>query len=42
MLDNFASKDMPGKQREIQDCVNKILAKVDPPPLRAADGADQT
>jgi hypothetical protein len=30
MLDTFASKDMPGKQREIQDCVDKILAKVDP------------
>ena len=32
MLDNFASKDMPGKQREIQDCVNQILAKVDSSP----------
>ena len=32
MLDNFASRDMPGKQREIQDCVNKILAKVDAEP----------
>jgi uncharacterized membrane protein len=30
MLDNFASKDMPGRQRHIQDCVDKILAKVDP------------
>jgi uncharacterized membrane protein len=37
ILDNFASKDMPGRQRDIQqrqeqvqDCVNKILAKVDP------------
>ncbi len=30
MLDTFASKDMPGRQREIQDCVDKILAKVDP------------
>jgi len=30
ILNNFASKDMPGKQREIQDCVDKILAKVDP------------
>jgi uncharacterized membrane protein len=30
MLDNFASKDMPGRQRDIQDCVDKILAKVDP------------
>ncbi len=32
ILDNFASKDMPGKQREIQDCVNQILAKVDQHP----------
>jgi uncharacterized membrane protein len=32
MLDNFASKDMPGRQHEIQDCVNRILAKVDPSP----------
>jgi hypothetical protein len=31
MLDNFASKDMPGTQREIQDCVNQILAKVGRP-----------
>jgi len=30
ILDNFASKDMPGRQRDIQDCVDKILAKVDP------------
>jgi uncharacterized membrane protein len=28
MLDNFASKDMPGKQNEIQACVNQILATV--------------
>jgi uncharacterized membrane protein len=28
MLDNFASKDMPGKQAEIQDTVSKILAVV--------------
>jgi uncharacterized membrane protein len=28
MLDNFASKDMPGTQREIQDCVNQILVRV--------------
>ena len=28
----FASRDMPGRQREIQDCVNKILAKVDSEP----------
>jgi uncharacterized membrane protein len=32
MLDNFASKDMPGAQREIQDCVNQILVKVGQPP----------
>ena len=32
ILDNFASKDMPGRQRHIQDCVDKILAKVDPEP----------
>jgi hypothetical protein len=31
-LDNFASKDMPGRQRHIQDCVDQILAKVDPKP----------
>jgi uncharacterized membrane protein len=30
ILDNFASKDMPGRQREIQDAVNKILAAVQP------------
>jgi uncharacterized membrane protein len=28
MLKNFASKDMPGKQAEIQDTVSKILAVV--------------
>lgn len=28
MLDNFASKDMPGRQAEIQDSVNRILAAV--------------
>jgi uncharacterized membrane protein len=32
MLDTFASKDMPGKQNEIQDCVNQILVKVGQPP----------
>jgi hypothetical protein len=32
ILDNFASRDMPGRQREIQNCVNKILAKVDSEP----------
>jgi uncharacterized membrane protein len=31
ILDNFASKDMPGTQREIQDCVNKILTAVGSP-----------
>jgi hypothetical protein len=35
ILDNFASKDMPGRQRHIQDCVDQILAKVDP---RTAEG----
>ncbi len=30
ILDNFASRDMPGRQRHIQDCVDQILAKVDP------------
>ena len=30
ILDNFASKDMPGRQAHIQDCVDQILAKVDP------------
>jgi uncharacterized membrane protein len=37
MLNTFAGKDMPGrqremqkKQREMQECVNKILAKVNP------------
>jgi uncharacterized membrane protein len=32
MLDTFASKDMPGRQAHIQDCVDQILAKVDPKP----------
>ena len=32
MLDNFASKDMPGTQHEIQDCVNQILVRVRQPP----------
>jgi hypothetical protein len=32
ILDNFASKDMPGRQRHIQYCVDQILAKVDPKP----------
>jgi uncharacterized membrane protein len=30
ILNHFASKDMPGRQREIQDCVNKILVAVHP------------
>ena len=32
ILDNFASKDMPGRQRRIQGRVDQILAKVDPRP----------
>jgi uncharacterized membrane protein len=28
MLDNFAGKDMPGKQNQIQACVDQILATV--------------
>jgi uncharacterized membrane protein len=32
ILNNFASKDMPGRQTEIQDCVNKILATVEQQP----------
>ena len=32
ILDNFASRDMPGRQAHIQDCVDQILAKVDPRP----------
>src|ERR1700678_984898 len=32
ILDNFASKDLPGRQTEIQNCVNQILAKVDSSP----------
>jgi uncharacterized membrane protein len=28
ILDNFASKDMPGRQHEVQECVHKILAIV--------------
>jgi hypothetical protein len=30
ILDNFASKDMPGKQAEIQDTVHKIYAILAP------------
>jgi hypothetical protein len=32
ILDNFASKDMPGRPAHIQDCVDQILATVDPRP----------
>jgi hypothetical protein len=35
ILDRIAdavSMDMPGRQRHIQDCVDQILAKVDPQP----------
>jgi hypothetical protein len=35
MLDNFASKDMPGRQRHIQDCVDQILAKVGAEPTNS-------
>ena len=35
ILDNFASKDMPGRQAHIQDCVDQILAKVDSKPAAA-------
>jgi uncharacterized membrane protein len=31
MLDQFASRDMPGRQTQIQDCVNEILVKVSGP-----------
>jgi hypothetical protein len=30
ILDNFASKDMPGRQHEIQDTVNRILKAARP------------
>src|SRR5580693_3183237 len=32
ILNNFASKDMPGRQSQIQACVDQILAKVDAGP----------
>src|SRR5580692_4736851 len=32
MLKEFASRDMPGKQDKIQNCVNEILATVKPRP----------
>jgi uncharacterized membrane protein len=31
ILDKFASKDMPGKQNQIQDCLDKILVRVSDP-----------
>jgi uncharacterized membrane protein len=31
ILNNFASKDMPGRQQEIQHCVDQILATVSQP-----------
>jgi uncharacterized membrane protein len=37
ILNNFASKDMPGRQRQIQETVNEILAAVGGP-AAAADG----
>jgi len=30
ILNNFASRDLPTRQAEIQDCVNKILVAVEP------------
>ncbi len=30
ILDNFASRDMPTRQAQIQDCVNRILTAVEP------------
>lgn len=35
MLSRFASKDMPGRQEQIQDCVNEILARVSAGPATA-------
>jgi uncharacterized membrane protein len=32
ILNNFASKDMPGRQTHIQDCVDQILARVNAAP----------
>jgi hypothetical protein len=32
ILNNFANKDMPGRQRAIQDAVNRILAAVEGSP----------
>jgi hypothetical protein len=31
MLQQFASRDLPGRQEQIQDCVNQILVKVSGP-----------
>jgi uncharacterized membrane protein len=39
ILDNFASKDMPGRQHEILDAVGKILVCVSPPADPAAGPA---
>jgi uncharacterized membrane protein len=36
ILDNFASKDMPGRQQEIQQTVNQILAAVGGPAAAAS------
>jgi len=36
ILENFASKDMPGRQREIQDSVQQILAVVSHQPGAAS------
>jgi uncharacterized membrane protein len=35
ILNQFASKDMPGRQQEIQHCVNEILAQVSSKPAPA-------
>jgi uncharacterized membrane protein len=35
ILNQFASKDMPGRQEEIQSCVNQILAEVSSKPATA-------
>jgi uncharacterized membrane protein len=36
ILDNFASNDMPGRQRAIQDTVDRILTAVGAPPAAAS------
>jgi uncharacterized membrane protein len=38
MLDNFARKDMPGRQREIAETVNKILQQVEESPAAPEPG----